>query len=526
MTGEGPAVAGRLSVSLRIGATGHRWLDPTDQVLVDTVRTALDGLRSACTVSSTPTTDVGLTVISSLAEGADRIIAEVALSMGAVLEVVLPLAVEDFVTDFADDASRLRFKQLLAQAESVTTVPGNPARPDAYADSGEMVVQRCDALLALWDGRPSRGKGGTAEVVDTAGGAAKPVAWVAVAPPGVEAAPLIKQMPREIVVLGPKAFASLDRYNTQSVPIDVKAAPPEGFPQEGVISDFVLPYFLRADRVATRRQVWFRRLSIAIYAFSVVAISAPAANLAYWHGEKEFLTWIELAFLLLIIAVLLLGRRTLLLERWLAARFLAERLRSLAFLAELSADDSPQLTPPDTTHVTASDEWRDRAMSELSIRTPHPDVDMRVLFRTVRARLSEEWLRPQARYHAKVSATAWRRHRQFKWIAIGLFTVSVLAAISHLVGPSKPEHEYPAFVALVAPIIGAAFSGYSAQRDYTRVALRSEGMIRTLNSAITDVASTSTLDDLRGVAQRTDIVMQGESVDWYFAARLREPEVP
>jgi hypothetical protein len=51
-------------------------------------------------------------------------------------------------------------------------------------------------------------------------------------------------------------------------------------------------------------------------------------------------------------------------------------------------------------------------------------------------------------------------------------------------------------------------------------------MIRTLNSAITDVASTSTLDDLRGVAQRTDIVMQGESVDWYFAARLREPEVP
>jgi hypothetical protein len=526
MTGTGPAADGRLAVSLRIGVTGHRWLDPTDPALVESVRTALTGLRTACTVSSTATTEVGLTVISSLAEGADRIVAEVALDMGAVLEVVLPLAVDDFVTDFADDASRQRFRQLLAQAASVTTVPGDPTRPDAYAASGEMVVQRCDALLALWDGRPSRGKGGTAEVVDAAGAAEKPVAWLAVAAPETDAAPLIKQMPREIVVLGARAFVSLDRYNRQSVPIDVQAVPPEGFPQEGAVSAFVLPYFLRADRVATRRQSWFRRLSVAIYALSVIAISAPAVQLVYFHGEQEVLTWTELLALLLIIGVLLLGRRTLLLERWLAARFLAERLRSLAFLAELSVDDSLQVTTSDSNHATPSDEWRERAMSELSIRTPRPELDMRVLFRTVRSRLSEEWLRPQVRYHASVSAQAWRRHRSFKWFAVGLFSLSVAAAIWHLAEPGTPDHAHAVFVALVAPIIGAALSGYSAQRDYTRVALRSEGMIRTLNSAIDDVRGTSTLDDLRGVARRTDIVMQGESVDWYFAARLREPEVP
>ena len=106
------------------------------------------------------------------------------------------------------------------------------------------------------------------------------------------------------------------------------------------------------------------------------------------------------------------------------------------------------------------------------------------------------------------------------------FSLSVVAAIWHLAEPSTPDHKPAVLIALVAPIIGAALSGYSAQRDYTRVALRSEGMIRTLDSAIDDVQATATLDDLRGVAQRTDIVMQGESVDWYFAARLREPEVP
>src|SRR5689334_4176674 len=110
MTGEGPAADGRLSVSLRIGVTGHRWLDPADPVLIESVRAALTALRAACTVASTATTEVGLTVISSLAEGADRIVAEVALDMGAALEVVLPLGVDDFVADFADDASRQRFK--------------------------------------------------------------------------------------------------------------------------------------------------------------------------------------------------------------------------------------------------------------------------------------------------------------------------------------------------------------------------------------------------------------------------------
>jgi hypothetical protein len=39
-------------------------------------------------------------------------------------------------------------------------------------------VDRCDALIALWDGKKSRGRGGTAEIVGYAQEHGVPIAWV------------------------------------------------------------------------------------------------------------------------------------------------------------------------------------------------------------------------------------------------------------------------------------------------------------------------------------------------------------
>jgi hypothetical protein len=40
------------------------------------------------------------------------------------------------------------------------------------------VVDRCDALIAVWDGEKSRGRGGTAEIVGYAQEQGVPIAWV------------------------------------------------------------------------------------------------------------------------------------------------------------------------------------------------------------------------------------------------------------------------------------------------------------------------------------------------------------
>jgi hypothetical protein len=38
-------------------------------------------------------------------------------------------------------------------------------RFDAYAAVGRYVVDHCDVLIAVWDGKPSASRGGTAEIV-------------------------------------------------------------------------------------------------------------------------------------------------------------------------------------------------------------------------------------------------------------------------------------------------------------------------------------------------------------------------
>jgi hypothetical protein len=124
-------------------------------------------------------------VVSPLAEGADRLVAATALDFGLRLECVLPLTADEYEQDFASRESVERFRQLLERAASVRVVPDRRQedRPVAYADAGQTVVERSDVLIAIWDGRPSRGRGGTAEIVDAASAVGRAVVWVHAEPP-------------------------------------------------------------------------------------------------------------------------------------------------------------------------------------------------------------------------------------------------------------------------------------------------------------------------------------------------------
>lgn len=165
-----PVVGG--GARFRIGVTGHRRL-PDDGRAAAAVGTALDALTAAAG-------ERDVAVVSSLAEGADRLVAEAGLARAWALEVVLPLPAGDYEADFGDEGSRRRFRSLLAAADQVDVVAPAAAREDAYWAAGAAVVERADALLALWDGAPARGRGGTAEVVAMARAAGLPLAWVSV----------------------------------------------------------------------------------------------------------------------------------------------------------------------------------------------------------------------------------------------------------------------------------------------------------------------------------------------------------
>jgi hypothetical protein len=159
--------------------TGHRKLTNTELIRrgVDQVLGRLDaalGSHPHC-----------FTVLSPLAEGADRLIAQQVLAWPAQapelapdLEAILPLPPAEYQRDFKTDSSRAEFAALLGRAVRQWVVPAAPSRTAAYMQAGRMVVQGCDVLIAVWNGRPATGEGGTAQVVDYARKIGRWLFWI------------------------------------------------------------------------------------------------------------------------------------------------------------------------------------------------------------------------------------------------------------------------------------------------------------------------------------------------------------
>jgi hypothetical protein len=159
-------------IPLVIGVTGHRdlWPQARDAIAAQ-VRDVLLHFKNS--YPGTP-----LILLSALAEGADRLVAEVALKagIGARLIVPLPMEREVYERDFKSADSRAEFGRLLDAAAhklEMPTPPGVgqeqlqselPARQDQYATVGEFIARNCQVLIALWDGKPGK-RGGTSEVV-------------------------------------------------------------------------------------------------------------------------------------------------------------------------------------------------------------------------------------------------------------------------------------------------------------------------------------------------------------------------
>jgi hypothetical protein len=101
--------------------------------------------------------------ISALAEGADQIFAEQVLEARGALTAVIPSA--DYAAAFATDAGEAAYRRIRALASEVIELPFGSASEDAYCAAGREVVRLSDVLLAVWDGGPSGGPGGTADVV-------------------------------------------------------------------------------------------------------------------------------------------------------------------------------------------------------------------------------------------------------------------------------------------------------------------------------------------------------------------------
>jgi len=155
-----------------IGTCGHHDLFPEDMAVYrERLMHFFDNLRQR--YPSTP-----IQVMSSLAVGADRLVADVALQRDFELIVPLPLPEPEYLRDFPDSVDEYRrlrnaapepnvFVVPLAESNTDTNIstPG-PHRDQQYAQVAAYIALHCHILIALWDGTYNRYVGGTAHVVE------------------------------------------------------------------------------------------------------------------------------------------------------------------------------------------------------------------------------------------------------------------------------------------------------------------------------------------------------------------------
>lgn len=115
--------------------------------------------------------------LTALAEGADRIFADAALARGYATHALLPFSIADYKTTFAVDDGAL--ESYLPRMANVRELPGRlESSEHAYAELGAMLVAEADVLIAIWDGKPAAGRGGTPDVIEDALARGCPVIWI------------------------------------------------------------------------------------------------------------------------------------------------------------------------------------------------------------------------------------------------------------------------------------------------------------------------------------------------------------
>lgn len=156
---------------LAVGAIGHRHLADLEKVLGGVER-AIRHIRRSFPGSK-------IRVLSSLAEGADRLLVKRLLRIGSTtLWVPLPLPIQDYMLDFKTSASRQEFSALLGKAEQVIQLPPASRRDQAYLSAGQYILDTCECLVAIWDGLPPQGTAGTGALVSLARQRLLPLAWI------------------------------------------------------------------------------------------------------------------------------------------------------------------------------------------------------------------------------------------------------------------------------------------------------------------------------------------------------------
>ncbi len=529
-----------------------------------------------------------LRILSPLAEGADRIVAHAGLALGADLQCPLPFLDAEYCHDFEDAASRDEFHSLLAKASAVFQMEGSRAEEDAaYERAGRMVLEQSDLLIAIWDGEPAAGRGGTAQIVAEALAQHVPVVWLhaseskdpcilladesggrqvqsldhlktifdgrfsqgggqekdfnfshayfAEKQPGFDPGRIFRIF-RDLVARGRLRrgawrVPNFEKSSREEWEKTVASSPELPDDTRHYLLDRLCPHYAWADGLSGYYAGALRSSSLATSLMAAFAVLVPMADYVCSRHQIDlgrFPALTEFSLIAIILAITWHGRRKRWHERWLNLRQLAELLRQYCYLAPLGC---ALAAPPPPAHFRSGFDrsWVDGMFRNIARDLGLVNAQVNHAYVSSVAKLIADILEGQVKYHERNHETMHKLSHHLHLIGTALFVATLLACAWHVIFGESP---WLLLLATVPPAFGAAFYGIANHGEFSRTADRSLAMARELEaiqSAELSKALASPHESfaaLRQTAEKIASVMIAETMDWSFVFRYRTLNLP
>lgn len=411
-----------MSIPLLIGVIGHRDLpDEYRRDLEKELSRALDEIQAEM-----PHTPVKL--VSSLAEGADRLGAHVGFAKKIELIVPLPFEPGRFEQDFPKSTDE--FRDLLNRAQH--SFLATESEYTGYEGASRWIARHCQIIIALWDGaQESSGPGGTTHTVGLrhhVGESGHILSCIAdyLGPVLHLHCPRESCMDREkprwiwpdetgsITPCLRRLLSPLDDFNAEADKADQKDlhASMKQLPDQLAAESSLKRAFGFADSLANKRQ---KRYQFALKASVMIAVIGYAIQQAWPTVTGRLLASLLLTMALFIIYI---SNRAKNLEYYLEYRAFAEVLRVACFWQLAGVTSTP--TDRFLNQHWGSLRWIRSAVNALWIPDPSLSADLDL----VKAR----WIDDQQEYYQKKSTTSEQATSYSRWVANSCFAASVVLA--------------------------------------------------------------------------------------------------
>ena len=384
---------------------------------------------------------------------------------------------------------------LLRRASVVLELPGDEEHSlEAYVMTGRATVSHCDVLIAIWDGLPPRGRGGTGEVVQLALTGGTAIIHVPLTPGGDTRILWSAFDPTVVTVADdPEVARPLDPADVDTLLRGLLMPPPnkqeqrflKGFMSERarqfrarmeysllLTATGVKPFRARdlttayakeqirdewrryragcveahnisapiglleeayswADQLATHFAQTYRSGHIFNFVLGGFAVCMGLAAFMTPHLKFEEAAF-ELLITLAIILNAIIGSREEWHRRWLDYRQLAERLRPMRTL-KLLGIAAPD--PPGTETNPVPDRWIDWYAGGIwrAIGCPAGNIDRDCAARLAKA-IADHEVEPQVSYHRRNAKQIYLLDHRLEQFGMVLFSATVIVSIVTLIG--------------------------------------------------------------------------------------------